>query len=144
MWTAQLANRSYTPTLGKCVETLFWHSTALGSGEMEMFTTLAEVAPKASIYSTESSMVSVLKLLLQCLYTCHHMVLVSIYCHWSTCPMRKAEGTKIIRLEKRRFGGDRIAVCQYMQGDNYEKRKPSSFPWCTGKDWEIMVINYVY
>ena len=29
-----------------CVETLFWHSTALGSGEKEMFATLAEVAPK--------------------------------------------------------------------------------------------------
>lgn len=31
----------------KCVDTLFWHSTALRSKEKEMFATLAEVAPKA-------------------------------------------------------------------------------------------------
>lgn len=30
----------------KCIETSFWPCTALGSGEMETFATLAEVAPK--------------------------------------------------------------------------------------------------
>ena len=62
----------------KCVETLFWYSTALGSGEMEMFVTLAEVAPKAECSFHREQHGLVLKLLLQCMYTCHHMVPVSI------------------------------------------------------------------
>ncbi|PKU36943.1 hypothetical protein llap_12753 [Limosa lapponica baueri] len=50
----------------KCVETLFWHSTSSGSGKIETFATLSEVAPKA-LFIPQRTAQSVLKLLLQCI-----------------------------------------------------------------------------